>query len=161
VRRLDLMRIAPAQFETMLAIIEPFNKNMPGEMNIASAPQGRERRKKRRFSLHLKVQCTAWSLGKAHTGDGTTANLSSEGVFFRASREYGVGSYLWLVVAWPAKRGRRPMELRIRGIVLRAASDRIALRILHSRLCFRPPGPKGGISRRARTLQKAFRRRQK
>ena len=66
------------------------------------------------------------------TGSGRTVNMSSAGVIFEADRPLREGLDADLSIAWPASLSKSVgLTLRVRGRIVRADQNRIALTMTH------------------------------
>jgi hypothetical protein len=62
------------------------------------------------------------------TGSGRTLNMSRSGVLFEADRELDEGMAADLLIAWPTSLSTSVgLTLRVRGLIVRADRNRIAL----------------------------------
>lgn len=91
------------------------------------------RRSKRRYPIVLDAR---WRLPQANpvsvAGTGTTINISSRGVLFHADRELPAGISIELSIAWPVLlRNVAPLQLRVRGEVVRVLGRRAAVHFRH------------------------------
>jgi hypothetical protein len=97
-----------------------------------------ERRARKRYSIHCKVSYSIPKGGvEASSGEGTTLNISSTGVLFRATAALKPGSYVVLYMDWPAcTEDGTPLILVVTGPVVWSQGDIAAMCI--SRYGFAP-----------------------
>lgn len=91
------------------------------------------RRSKRRFPIVLDAR---WRFSQTNLvgerGTGTTIDLSSRGVLIHADRELPTGIGIELSIAWPVLlRNVAPLQLRVRGEVVRVVGRTAAIRFGH------------------------------
>ena len=92
-----------------------------------------ERRSSQRYSIALELE---WKLYRRKrlidAGQGTTVDLSSDGVLFEADHKPAAAGFIELRIMWPAKPDDfAPMPLTVTGRVVRVAGTRVAIRIRH------------------------------
>ncbi len=93
------------------------------------APDGAERRRHRRYPIVLEVQYRATRGRAERLGSGTTLDVSSRGVLFRADDSLPAGSYVELALKWPfLLKGVYPLTLVMRGRVVRSDRRGMAVR---------------------------------
>jgi len=95
----------------------------------ASWPSSSDRRAKIRFPLTLGVDYRA--RGREYErGAGQTVNISSAGVLFIGPHKFATGMRIEMTAHWPVPLdGVIPLQLRIRGTVVRVAENQIAITI--------------------------------
>jgi PilZ domain len=94
-----------------------------------NAPGGAERRLHRRYPIVLEVQYRATKGRAKRLGSGTTLDVSSRGVLFRAEDSLPAGSYVELALKWPfLLMGLHPLTLVMRGRVVRSDGRGVAVR---------------------------------
>lgn len=92
-------------------------------------PSSADRRAKIRFPLTLDVDYRA-SGREYERGAGQTVNISSAGVLFIGQHEFATGMRIELNAYWPVPLdGAIPLQLRIRGTVVRVTENQIAITI--------------------------------
>src|ERR1700733_9817895 len=108
----------------------------PAPLNLRSqAPEGVDRRLRRRYPGVLEVQYKSTRGGARRLGSGTTIDISSCGVLFRAVHSLPAGSYIELTLKWPfLLNDVHPLKLVMRGRVVRSDGKRVAVRIRESRI---------------------------
>ena len=78
---------------------------------------GQGRRARRRFEIEMDLQC---KLPDGEVLKGTTEDISSRAIRFRADRKLPVGQDVKLSVMWPVRLNDRwPLQLIVRGRVIR------------------------------------------
>jgi hypothetical protein len=102
----------------------------PARSNFRSqAPDGADRRLHRRYPIVLELQYRATRGRAERLGSGTTLDVSSCGVLFRAADSLAVGSYVELALNWPfLLDGLHPLTLVMRGRVVRSDGKGVAVR---------------------------------
>jgi hypothetical protein len=102
----------------------------PARSNLRSqAPDGTDRRLYRRYPIVLEVQYRAIRGRAERFGSGTTLDVSSRGVLFRADDSLPAGSFVELTLKWPfLSKGVYPLTLVMRGRVVRSDEKGIAVR---------------------------------
>jgi hypothetical protein len=102
-----------------------------------------ERRTKRRFRLEQEVRYKMlFGQRIAETGTGTTANISSSGLWFNTSAALNAGMPIEISMNWPVLLNDIcPMKLMIYGCVVRASEKGAAVAI--ERYEFRTQGLNG------------------
>ncbi len=90
-----------------------------------------ERRRSRRYDLHLPVHYRVSERGSAaRSGTGTTCEVSTNGLSFRTRKPLRVGSHVEMVIDWPAKFADEfPVDLRMTGFIVRSRNGRVGVRI--------------------------------
>jgi hypothetical protein len=92
-------------------------------------PDGADRRLYRRYPIVLEVQYKSNRGRPARLGYGTTLNVSSRGVLFRADDSLPAGSQVELTMHWPfLLEGVCPLKLVMRGRVVRSDWRGVAVR---------------------------------
>ena len=109
----------------------------------ANGNGGQERRMKRRFRLEQEVRYKMlFGQRIAETGTGTTANISSSGVWFSTATILNPGMPIEISMSWPVLLNEVcPMKLMIYGCVVRANERGAAVAI--ERYEFRTQGLRG------------------
>jgi hypothetical protein len=98
----------------------------------------RERRRYRRFPLSLALR---YRLGSGLSGTGELLNMSSGGLFFRGGGPLPLGEMIEADISWPMRLDEtKPLQLRIRGMVVRSGEEGTAVAI--SRYEFRTVRPR-------------------
>lgn len=93
------------------------------------APIGVERRLHRRYPIVLEVQYTSNRGRATRLGYGTTLNVSTRGVLFRADDTLPAGTPVELMMNWPfLLEGVCPLKLVMRGRVVRCDWRGVAVR---------------------------------
>jgi hypothetical protein len=92
------------------------------------AGDANDRRKHIRFPMVLKL---LYSLGTGEWAEGTLINISSRGILFQGCGKLPVGKRLEISVKWPfLLEGDTPLQLRVRGRVVRSDSRETAVMTL-------------------------------
>jgi len=90
-----------------------------------------DRRTKIRYPLKCELEFRVRErdfLSESHSG--RTVNISSEGFLFTTTERPLVGSEIEVALLWPAAlENRIPLKLVMKGEIVRAEGDRIAVRI--------------------------------
>ena len=99
--------------------------------------RNKDRRKCERYPLTVPIR---YRVAQRHapplTGGGTTFDMSPAGVSFLCRDTLPVGSHIEMMAQWPVRRaGRRPLELRMTGFVVRSNESGAAVRVTSHRLC--------------------------
>jgi c-di-GMP-binding flagellar brake protein YcgR len=91
-----------------------------------------DRRCNHRYDIPLDLRWKRLRRGKVlEFGAGTTIDLSSGGILFRAERSLTSGDRIELSVAWPALADTQPrLQLIVSGIVVRSIGKLNAIRML-------------------------------
>jgi len=77
-----------------------------------------ERRLRRRFEIQMDLRCKLPDTGEIL--EGTTCDISSLGVRFRANHSLTIGQRVALSLTWPVRlEGRCPLQLVVHGSVIR------------------------------------------
>jgi len=102
------------------------NENMPVELICGN------RRANRRYDIPLELRWKLIRRGKVlEVGTGTTIDLSSSGIMFRAEKSLPAGEKIELSIVWPAHlEGFPPIQLAVSGILVRSAGNRNAIRMI-------------------------------
>jgi len=89
-------------------------------LKLLNAEQS-DRRYKKRFRIRRELSYKVMERGKiVHSGVGTTLDIGSGGVAFRADRPVATGASIELSIGWPALLDDfLPMRLRVSGRVQR------------------------------------------
>ena len=86
-----------------------------------------ERRSSRRFPVSLKLR---YVLSGSHIGDGRVTDMSSRGILFQSDDQLPAGEKIQVILTWPfLLNGDCPLQLRVRGDVLRSDGRGTVLRI--------------------------------
>ena len=89
---------------------------------------GIDRRSRVRYPISLNVSYRCWRPDIA--GLGSTINISSSGLLFRADCPPPVHSTLDLTLEWPALLNEQtPLQLRLSGRVIRTSNAEVVVRI--------------------------------
>ena len=90
-----------------------------------------ERRVKRRFRIEQAMKYKLlYGSRAAQAGTGTTVNISSSGLWFKADAVLGTGLPVEISMSWPARLNDVcPMKLMIYGCVVRSDQEGSALAI--------------------------------
>ena len=95
----------------------------------SQSPDAVDRRLHRRYPIVLEVQYRAIRGRAERFGSGTTLDVSSGGVLFRADDSLPAGSFVELTLKWPfLLKGVYPLILVMRGRVVRSDAKGIAVR---------------------------------
>ena len=104
----------------------------------AGSRKGDERREDRRYPVIVPLEYRVYGIAEngtnevRQTGLGRTLNMSSGGVVFEADRPLQEGLDADLSIAWPASLSKSVgLTLRVRGRIVRAEQNRIALTMTH------------------------------
>jgi hypothetical protein len=88
-----------------------------------------ERRSNRRFPIALSLR---YMLTGSHSGDGRVTDMSSRGILFQSDTKLPAGEKIHVILTWPfLLNGECPLQLRVRGDVLRSDPRGTVLRIQH------------------------------
>jgi hypothetical protein len=109
-----------------------------GASYSGSSGRGDERREDRRYPVTIPLEYRVYGVAEngtnevRQTGSGRTLNMSSGGVVFEADRPLREGLDADLSIAWPASLSKSVgLTLRVRGRIVRAEQNRIALTMTH------------------------------
>jgi hypothetical protein len=110
--------------------MSPLKKTQVIKDEVATEISG-NRRSKQRFSidfpLSYKIMKNYLVIG---TGTGTTVDMSSSGLSFRANENFKIGAYVELSVSWPVLlNGDCPMKLVVEGRVVRSDGQSTAIQM--------------------------------
>ena len=107
------------------------------EQPVAAKPDRRERE---RFLVRVPVRYRLPRPRKADVVDvGETLDISSSGLAFSTSQSLTPGQLVNVAVEWPARLdGRCPLQLVVRGRVVRATATTAAIRIYGYQFKLRP-----------------------
>ena len=96
-----------------------------------------ERRKCTRYPLAFPIHYRVTPRrGPALTGRGTTCDISPAGLSFLCREALPAGSHIEMVAQWPANADERcPLELKMRGFVVRSNQASAAVRVTSHKLC--------------------------
>lgn len=85
-----------------------------------------------RYPVKLGVKFLIRS-GKVHSmsGTGTTVNISSTGLLFRASKRLDGGEKVVVAVDWPTADANKPMILLFQGYVVWMKGSQVGLAVSH------------------------------
>ena len=73
--------------------------------------------------------------GPPLAGEGTTSDISSAGLSFLSWEALPVGSHIEMVAEWPVEiAGRRALDLKMTGFVLRSGRGSVAVRVTSHKL---------------------------
>ena len=96
----------------------------------AAAEYAPERRSRRRYAIELGI---LYRVAARHrtplVGRGSTLNLSSRGILFRADGSFQRGAMIQLALAWPFSLDETPLQLIVRGRVVRNDAQGTAVEI--------------------------------
>jgi hypothetical protein len=95
-----------------------------GKLNV-------ERRTGNRYTVRLPIHYRISQRGGLErSGTGTTYELSSNGLSFRARKPLAIGSHLEMVIEWPARYGDiYPIDLQATGFVVRNDNGRTSVKV--------------------------------
>jgi hypothetical protein len=90
-----------------------------------------DRRCNRRYDISLNLRWKVmWRRKVRASGMGTTIDLSSNGILFRAEDSLRIGEQVELSIPWPAFiDGFPPVQLIVYGIIVRSDQNRNAIRM--------------------------------
>lgn len=113
---------------------------MPSEAFALKQP---ERRSTRRFPLSLKLR---YLLPDSSGGEGNVLDISSGGILFQTGAIVPVGGTADVVVMWPyLLNGDCPLQLLVKGMVLRSGPQGTALRISRYEFRTAPKSPERAL----------------
>ena len=106
-----------------------FRLNFVGLRLHVGLPPSEERRERVRFPVSLAVDYRTLGRENNH-GAGQTVNISSAGVLFTGPHQFAIGQCIELTINWPFQLdGAIPLQLRIRGRVVRVTANQTAITI--------------------------------
>ena len=96
-----------------------------------------DRRQKQRYAIELPVAFSAsMKAHVVHAGIGKTVNISSRGILFTTAAPLRPGFNLEVAIHWPVLYADRfPVQLRLRGRVVRHDNHGTAVQVFQSCLC--------------------------
>ena len=96
--------------------------------SVAGGIDANDRRKHIRFPMVLKL---LYSFGTGEWAEGTLINISSRGILFEGCGKLPVGRRIEISIRWPfLLEGDTPLQLRVRGRVVRSDSQGTAVMTL-------------------------------
>ena len=111
------------------------------EMGTSVSSDGKrwyERRQGRRYPVNVPLEYKIYGVGEGgarqgcEVGSGRTLNMSSAGVLFETDQTLRAGLDVDLSIAWPASLSKSVgLTLRVRGRVVRAERNRVAVTMTH------------------------------
>ena len=112
--------------------MSPLKKTQVIKDKVVSEISG-NRRSKQRFAIDLPLSYKIVKNGLVMgNGTGTTVDMSSSGMAFRANETFKIGAHVELSINWPVLlNGDCPMKLVIEGRVARSDGQTTAIRMEH------------------------------
>ncbi len=91
-----------------------------------------ERRARKRYEVRLAIRYRVSQRGTiARVGNGTTSEMSTDGLSFRTRKPLPIGSHIEMEIDWPMRYSDiYPMDLQCTGFIVRSEGGRTAVRLM-------------------------------